>query len=468
MSVFTPLNAQSVPLFAPSQTIGQTLAFPNQQLQYFAQGQSNSPGQTVDLVLRNLTGLVSLALNVTQSPTYLAAISANEIPPDAVWRTTIEILNKVIDGIITKFAENPIWFSAILPFKGYASNSAINSVFSQPNVISVNQYAEPTSAVALARVFYTRLYAQSKDFDHYTEQINRYSYKFIAIAITEATDFLGATVPKTTAEWLAAIVNEFDNSAGFNPGSAFKSSAGGFWSNSGTSILLKGFLDLFNTNSVYIEAIIPTLFKVQPNLTSTAITVDVSQGNFYIFVYLLLTVLLSKQLKALNIGLLKLSQIYDAVSNTYLFSDTSIAVGDALTAFSLVFEPFYRLSTLKNVGAATHPGPFVDYTSLTAIETIGALDARNASADPNRIPGSLRPTILFQKDIVGALQTLYTQTIFQDVITSSNQNLAFVNAITALNAALPAVNAALVAAFDSLESQKDIHYGRFPFNLGNI
>jgi len=468
MSVFTPLNAQSVPLFAPSQTIGQTLAFPNQQLQYFAQGQSNSPGQTVDLILRNLTGLASLALNVTQSPTYLAAITGGDIPPDDVWRKTIDILNKVIDGIITKFAENPIWFSAILPFKGYASNSAINSVFSQPNVISVNQYSEPTSAVALARVFYTRLYAQTKDFQHETEQINRYSYKFIAIALTEAIDYLGATVSKTTTEWLATILNEFDSSNGFNPGSAFKSSKGGFWSNSGSSILLKGFLDLFDTNSVYIEAIVPTLFKVQPNPTSPAITVDVSQGNFYIFVYLLLAVLLSKQLKALNIGLLKISQLYDSVSNTYLFSDTSIAVNDALTAFSIVFEPFYRLSTLKNIGAATHPGPFIDYNSLTVVETIGALDARNASADPNRIPGSLRPTILFQRDIVRALQTLFTQTIFQDVITSPNQNLAFVNAITAFNAALPAVDASLTAAFGSLESQKDIHYGRFPFNLGNI
>lgn len=483
---FLSLLTQSgsiAPTFAPSQTQLNTFSYANQQLQYFAQGQSNPPGQTVDLVLRNFTALVSLLTSATQRNDVSATTKV-------YLGATIAIVNACVEGILEKFSspQHMTWFSAILPNKGYASNNAINTVFAQANLGTLNQTG--ISSDYLIRLAYVKLYAQMRDLQNATLQINRYTYHFMATAQVTASELYTvppapASVTKTVTEWFEYIENQWSTSGSpvWSSLEPFEStSTNSFWTShtimnlTGTSDFLQYILDNIGTNAVVLESITPVAYKAAPtdNLNGNQVTAE--QEGFFVFFYTVLAILLGKQLRALSIGLAKLSRLVDT-DGTAVFSSTYSSVQDAVANYLPALEAFLINSSLQGIKngptTTTTVGPFLDTQGLAACNSIAALDTRNASADPNRIPGSLRPTIDFQRKIVDILIHLYNDPAFQSPspypsILQNNTD-DFATKLAALNTTLSSVVLPdLNDAWDSLATQADIHYGRWPFNMSNI
>jgi hypothetical protein len=105
---------------------------------------------------------------------------------------------------------------------------------------------------------------------------------------------------------------------------------------------------------------------------------------------------------------------------------------------------------------------------FTQVNSVGALAARNASVDPNRISGSLIPTLRFQICLLQALQGIFFSDYFTNNVLTI-QTMMLVMNINSFNAVLPSVINDIQAAIDSFdEEQLNIHYGRWPFYMGTI
>jgi hypothetical protein len=468
----------ALPTLSASQTPGNIVATPNQQIQYFAQGQSNAPGQTVDFVLRNINAQLQLWTAVLQTPTFSTEVTAGTVPSLTQIQTTILILKNCSAAILRHFSEEPQWFSANSPYKGYASNNAINSIVSQLNINPVYSFTNPISATTLARIVFNKLSAQYNDFLHYTTQINRYSYRFMGVksVVTSSTaDYTGTYYTnKTVEEWFVVMWNFMSalpcfSEAGTTYGA---SSAGLYWdstvSTPSGALGIDSVLGYFTTNSVYIESLIPEVYKVLPSGSISSLLTSTAQNDFLIFMFIVFTSLLLKQLQALHIGFLKIADLTTSAGDA-IFASPSTDITLALQAYSTLYVNFIvSCATTTDSVTGRVQGCFINVNTFARANAVAALDSRNASVDPNRVPGSLIPTLNFQINLCNAITNIYNNTYFN---TNIYQTLVPTcqTAMTALVGALPTVNSYLSTAITDLDSTSgDIHYGRWPFYMGTI
>lgn len=450
-SVFPPA------VFAPSQNYGNLVAYPNQQTQYFAQGQSNPPGQTADLILRNLTSILNLLLLTEQTSQFADSGYALYVTKTAI------IIQAIINGIIDKFANNPNWFSAILPNKGYASMSSTNSVFGQPNFAPLlqnyNVNNSGLSAQTLARTIYSKLYAQNLDFANADYQINRYTYTFIASAIVTTDDIVGDSITQSVAQWFQYIVNAWHD---FSLIYDWVTNTNWYWYS-----YIQPILDITTVNAVIVEQFIPSNFIVFAPSTSSqsSLSYSADQTFFYVYVFTLLSIVLAKQLRALSLSSAKIAFLKDDSNNTYPFEDVNTYLKTAETAYLEAFGTF--ISQTNTNDSTLLQGPYLDFSTLTNLNTIAALDPRNCSADPNRSPGSFQPTIRYQIVLVTILIHISSNSVFNTYATSQTPSFtdAYQNFIQQIT---DVVEPSLNNAYNSLNSRQDIHYGQWPQNMSNI
>jgi hypothetical protein len=473
ISAFSAIS--SIPGLGASQSPANVFGNPSQQIQYFSQGQSNPPGQTVDLVLRNLNAIYSIWGSVLQNPSYSTDLSANEVPNQTTITSTLSIIKAVREGILTRFSLYQQWFSANSPYKGYASNNAINSCFSQLNVYPVSQLSGASlSATYLGRLAFNLVSAQYNDLENYTTQINRYAYRFIAAKTTvTTTNYNNVTETLTVAEWFSVIWQQLSvNTQAYKNGGGVYS--GLYWDFSFdvgqvsyTLLGLDSIYGLFSTNCVFIESIIPVFFKVLPDTAIASSQLSSIANTYYSFIYMTFSVLLLKQLQALTIGFLKVKDLTDSSGNL-IFSDAAGYISAAASTYANSFVTFTTATGISQTVGNNTLGPFINLDFFSQANTAGALDARNASVDPNRIPGSLIPTLQFQIDIIDALNSVYNDTYFQAVLLTNQVSILYQN-IEKLQTALIPTRADIQLAIDSFGSdQLSIHYGRWPFYMGTI
>ena len=462
-----PPNSVIPPVgFAPFQNYGNLVAYSNQQTQYFAQSQSNPPGQTADLVLRNLTSILNLLLITQQASDFQLLSNDLQI---LVTQTTI-IIQANIDYIIDKFSKHPNWFSAILPNKGYASMSSTNSLFGQPNFAPLlQQYNVNQSglqAQTLMRVVYSKLYAQNLDFTNADSQINRYTYQFIASAYVTAVDIYVPPNPplpavtQTVAQWFADLVGHWSMELISWTGSPI------FWQG-----FIQPILDNSTTNAVIVEQFIPSDYIAYPALTSSISSNSyVSyQTYFYIYLFTLISILLAKQLRALSLSATKIASLKDDATNTLPFKAVSDAIKDASTYYLTAFNNF--ITTTNIFDYTTNTGHYLDFQSLVNINTAAALDPRNSSADPNRSPGSFQPTILYQKVLVNLLIFIDSNNyngLFSTFVTNGQVPALTISYDAFIYALKTQVLPAIENAYNALAPREDIHYGQWPQNMSNI
>jgi len=462
----------ALPTLSASQTPGNIVATPNQQIQYFAQGQSNAPGQTVDLVIRNINAQLQLWTAVLQTPTFSTEVTAGTVPTLSQIQTTILILKNCSAGILRHFSEEPQWFSANSPYKGYASNNAINSIVSQLNINPVYSFTSPISATTLARIVFNKLSAQYNDFVHYTTQINRYSYRFMgvkSVVNSSTADYTGTYYTnKTVEEWFVVMWDYLSALPCFSQtGTTYGSgSAGLYWNSTATqtsgALGIDSILGYFTTNSVYIESIIPEIYKALPSGSISNTLNTTSQTDFLTFMFIVFTSLLLKQLQALHIGFLKIADLTTSAGDA-IFASASSDITLALQAYSTLYVNF-----IVSCATTGTTGCFINVNTFAKANATAALDSRNASVDPNRVPGSLVPTLKFQQNLCDAITNIYNNTYFSTNI-YANQVSTCKAAMAALVAALPTVYSYLSTAITDLESTSgDIHYGRWPFYMGTI
>lgn len=468
----------SLPTMSASQTPGNIVATPNQQIQYFAQGQSNAPGQTVDFVLRNINAQLQLWTAVLQTPTFSTEATAGTVPSLTEIQTTILILKNCTAGILRHFTEEPQWFSANSPYKGYASNNAINSIVSQLNINPVYSLTNPISATTLARIVFNKLSAQYNDFVNYTTQINRYSYRFMgvkSVVVSSTADYTGTFYTnKTVEEWFVVMWDYLSALPCFSEAGTIygASSAGLYWDSTATAtsgaLGIDSIIGYFTTNSVYIESLVPEIYKALPSGSISSLLTSTAQNEFLTFMFIVFTSLLLKQLQALHIGFLKIADLTTSVGDA-IFSGPSSDITLALQAYSTLYVNFIvSCATTTDISTGNVQGCFINVNTFAQANAVAALDSRNASVDPNRVPGSLIPTLNFQRNLCSAITNIFNNTYF-----NTNVYLTLVPtckaAMAALVAALPTVNGYLSAAITDLDSTSgDIHYGRWPFYMGTI
>jgi hypothetical protein len=462
----------ALPTLSASQTPGSIVANPNQQIQYFAQGQSNAPGQTVDFVLRNINAQLQLWTAVLQTPSFTTEANAGTVPSLSQIQTTVLILKNCSAGILRHFTEEPQWFSANSPYKGYASNSAINSTVSQLNINPVYSFSNPISATSLARIVFNKLSAQYNDLLNYTTQINRYSYRFMGVkstVVASTADYTGTFYTnKTVQEWFVVMWDYLSVLPCFSEtGTIYGSgTAGLYWdstvSTTSGALGIDSILGYFTTNSVYVESVIPEIYKVLPSSSNSNLTVSGTQNEFLTFMFIVFTSLLLKQLQALHIGFLKIADLTTSAGDA-IFASPSLDITLALQAYSTLYVTF-----IVSCATTGTTGCFINVNTFAQANAVAALDSRNASVDPNRVPGSLVPTLKFQQNLCSAITNIFNNTYFSTNI-YTNQVATCKAAMAALVAALPTVNSYLTTAITDLESTSgDIHYGRWPFYMGTI
>lgn len=472
MSVSASTAFSALPTLAAFQTPSNIMAQPSQQVQYFAQGQSNPPGQTVDLVLRNLSALSQLWGAVLQNPTYYSDYSSGLCPIPSIVETTLNIINACRDNIINRFSMYQQWFSSNSPYKGYASNSAIDSCVSQLNIYPVATVGgNNVTATFLGRLAFNLVSGQYNDFNNFDVQINRSTYRFIAErTLVTADDYSGSPQLLSVQQWFTIIWNELSNLTCYSSTGAVY--YGFYWDGtvSGYSTMgIDSFLGYFTTNSVFMESIVPAFYKILPTSSISSSSLYSNWNYYYSFLYTLCSVILIKQLQALNIGFLKVKDLTDSTGHL-VFSDASGFVSAATATYGQQFIKFLTATGGTTTDPTTHStvGPFMTLDFFTQVNSVGALAARNASVDPNRISGSLIPTLRFQICLLQALQGIFSSAYFTNNVLTVQTMLLVMN-INSFNAVIPSVINDIQSAINSFdEGQLNIHYGRWPFYMGTI
>jgi hypothetical protein len=471
MSISSTTAIAALPTLAAYQTPSNIMGQPSQQIQYFSQGQSNPPGQTVDLVLRNLTALSTIWGGVLQNPTFASDASAGTVPTAAFIESTLRIINACRDNIITRFSLYQQWFSANSPYKGYASNNAIDSCVSQLNIYPVSSVGNNNlTAFFLGRLSFCLTSGQYNDFNNYDIQINRSTYRFIAEkTMVLVKDYSDVPQTKTVQEWFTVIWNALQTQTCYSQAGAIY--VGFYWDsivNTYTTMGIDSFLGYFTTNSVFMESLIPAFYKILPTSTISSSSSYSNWNYYYTFLYTLCAVLLIKQLQAINIGFLKIKDLTDS-SGFLVFSDASGFISAATAAYGQKFIAFLTATGQSTTNSTTNQqtGPFMTLDFFVQVNSVGALAARNASVDPNRISGSLIPTLKFQICLINALQGIFVSPYFTNLLTDQTGLLTMT--INDFNTILPMVKGDIQAAINSFgPEQLAIHYGRWPFYMGTI
>lgn len=469
-------SLMSLPLapsvFAPYQTSLSTVAYPSQQTQYFAQGQSNPPGQTADLIIRNINSIIALLASAEQASGF-----DKDLPLGITIQHTVAILSKVLDGIIEKFALHANWFSAILPYKGYASMSSTNSFYGQPNLSPVTSSTSGLSAETLSFMIFSKLYAQYLDLTHHDTQINRYTYKFIATAPVTARDFSSTPVTQSVQAWFTYLVGQWETTGSPSDPLSLSTWAASTNTNYYWAGYIRPILDVATTNAVIVEQLIPSLYIISPTNSDAyeSAVYSAQQTQFYLYVFTIISILLAKQFRALNLSASKIAMLRDPHTSTFPFADASSAIGSAEYSYLLSFNNFIKNANTTGPSTASPPytGPFLTFNTLQSLNTVAALDPRNCSADPNRSPGSFQPTILYQKvliDILTHIDSVSLNSYVNVVNSQGNYNVsqALQTAYTGFMSNLPAIQTDLQAAFAALNPRANIHYGQWPQNMSNI
>jgi hypothetical protein len=443
---------------------------PNQQIQYFSQGQSNPPGQTVDLVLRNLTALSTIWSGVLQNPTFASDTASGTVPSPAFIESTLMIISACRNNIINRFSLYQQWFSANSPYKGYASNNAIDSCVSQLNIYPVSSVGNNNlTAFFLGRLAFCLTSGQYNDFNNYDVQINRSTYRFIAEkTMVLVQDYSGVPQTKTVQEWFTVIWSELQTQTCYSQVGAIY--VGFYWDcivNTYTTMGIDSFLGYFPTNSVFMESLIPAFYKILPTSTISSSSSSSNWNYYYTFLYTLCAVLLIKQLQAINIGFLKIKDLTDS-SGFLVFSDASGFIAAATATYGQKFIAFLTATGQSTTNSnSQQSGPFMTLDFFVQVNSVGGLAARNASVDPNRISGSLIPTLRFQICLINALQGIFVSPYFTNLL--ADQTGMLIMNINQFNSVLPMVKGDIQAAINSFgPEQLAIHYGRWPFYMGTI
>lgn len=470
MSISATTAIAALPSLAAYQTPSNVMGQPNQQIQYFSQGQSNPPGQTVDLVLRNLTALSTIWSGVLQNPTFASDTASGTVPSPAFIESTLMIISACRNNIINRFSLYQQWFSANSPYKGYASNNAIDSCVSQLNIYPVSSVGNNNlTAFFLGRLAFSLTSGQYNDFNNYDVQINRSTYRFIAEkTMVLVQDYSGVPQTKTVQEWFTVIWNELQTQTCYSQAGAIY--VGFYWDcivNTYTTMGIDSFLGYFPTNSVFMESLIPAFYKILPTSTISSSSSASNWNYYYTFLYTLCAVLLIKQLQAINIGFLKIKDLTDS-SGFLVFSDASGFIAAATATYGQKFIAFLTATGQSTTNSnSQQSGPFMTLDFFVQVNSVGALAARNASVDPNRISGSLIPTLRFQICLINALQGIFVSPYFTNLL--ADQTGMLIMNINQFNSVLPMVKGDIQAAINSFgPEQLAIHYGRWPFYMGTI
>lgn len=453
-------------LFSPFDNVASLVAYPNQQVQYFAQGQSNPPGQTSDLIIRTINSIIAL-ISIAQQTYDYPTSEYGPAASDLLEKTTV-ILSRTIDGIIDKFANHPNWFSAILPNKGYASMSSANSFYGQPNIGPLfanyqEKYKSALSVQNVVQLIYAKLYALTSDLVNKDTQINRYTYKFISTAIVTSPDYSGGTQTHSVESWFSTIilpqwVSVITTATQVTGGSYWLTSPSYFWKDY-IEFLLDGTV---TTNAVVIEQLIPSFYTAAPANGGAAPTTDSDGTSFWVYMFTLFAILLGKQLKSLSLSASKIASLREGADLPFAQVSQNIAAAEHV--YLLNFNGFIK--TVNEYDTSTGTSSFLTFPTINSINTIATIDSRNASADPNRSPGSFQPTILFQIVLIDLLQKISGVPLFQTYVSGRVSSLQ--TSYGFFIASLPTVKTYLNDAFNDLIPREDIHFGQWPQNMSNI